>query len=179
MTACLLFASGAAAQLAYAAPPEMPAAARPFAPRLVPWGEGRLTWFGVAVYQARLWAAPDFSPSDWTRHDFVLELTYARALRGADIARRSIEEMRRAGELSAEQAARWESALRGVLPDVAPGDRIAGVHRRGVGLSFSVNDRAGPLLDDPELARLFFSIWLAPTTSEPGLRAALLRRPNP
>jgi hypothetical protein len=32
------------------------------------------------------------------------------------------------------------------------------------------------LIDDAELARRFFGIWLSPRTSEPGLRSALLAR---
>jgi hypothetical protein len=118
--------------------------------------------------------APGFAPADYARHAFVLELAYLRAFRGEDVARRSLQEMRRAADIGAEQAQRWESALRAVLPDVAPGDRIAGVHRPGRGVRFSVNGRPAGELADPEFARLFFGIWLAPTTSEPGLRAALL-----
>ena len=46
-------------------------------------------------------------------------------LRGADIARRSIQEMRRAGNFDAAQSARWQAQLEALLPDVVAGDRIA------------------------------------------------------
>lgn len=154
-----------------------PVVARAIAPEAVQWGQGRLTWWGISAYDARLWAPGSFEPQSFARHPFVLELTYLRPFKAADIARRSVDEMRRAGNFSAEQAARWQEALRSALPDVTAGDRIAGIHRPGRGLAFSVNDQRVVELDDPELARLFFSIWLAETTSDPGLRAALLRRP--
>ena len=48
-------------------------------------GEGTLRWFGIKVYEARLWTpggAPDFA------RPLRLELRYARALRGPAIAAR-------------------------------------------------------------------------------------------
>jgi hypothetical protein len=170
IAACLLalaaFATGTASAQGQA-PSDAPSATRLA-------GQGRLHWLGLSLYDARLWVGPDFAPAQFARHPFVLELAYLRSFRGEDIARRSLAEMRRAAAFGEEQAQRWESALRALLPDVAPGDRIAGEHRPGRGVRFSVNGKPAGELADPEFARLFFGIWLAPTTSEPGLRAALL-----
>lgn len=133
-----------------------------------------MDWLGLRIYEAKLFAAPGFEPARYERSGFVLELTYRRALRGKDIARRSIEEMRRAPSFPADRAARWEGDLAALLPDVQPGDRIAGVYRPGRGATFLVNGRAAGEVADPEFAPLFFGIWLAEHTSEPGMRAALL-----
>jgi hypothetical protein len=84
------------------------------------------------VYDARLWVGPGFRQSEFDRHPLALELAYLRAFTGADIARRSIDEMRRAGSFDAAQ-----------------------------------------------FARLFFAIWLGPSTSEPALRQALLAGTEP
>ncbi|MBC5765240.1 chalcone isomerase family protein [Ramlibacter albus] len=137
-------------------------------------GEAPMRWFGLPIYDARLFAPAGFDALELARHAFVLELTYRRALRGRDIARRSIEEMRRAPSFPEDRAGRWESELAAVLPDVQPGDRIAGVHTPGGGAAFIVNGRRAGEIADAQFARLFFGIWLAPHTSEPGLRAALL-----
>lgn len=142
------------------------------APRLA--GRGTLAWWGLAVYDASLWVPPGFAHRDFERSAFALELAYRRPLRAVDIARRSIEEMRRTGMVTPSQAQRWDGQLRTVLPDVDAGDRIAGVHRPGRGASFFVNGRPAGDIADPTFARLFFGIWLAPGTSEPALRAALL-----
>jgi hypothetical protein len=139
-------------------------------------GEGRLRWLGLSVYDARLWIAPGFDASALAQHAFALELTYHRNFRATDIARRSLEEMLRAGPIAPVQARRWESELAALLPDVQPGDRIAGMHLPGRGVRFLFNGRSAGEIADPEFAARFFAIWLGPTTSEPALRAALLGR---
>ncbi|MBC7602663.1 MAG: chalcone isomerase family protein [Ramlibacter sp.] len=145
----------------------MPAAAR-FA------GEGRLTWWGFTVYDARLWVAPEFTSRQLARHAFALELTYLRNLRADDIVRTTLEEMRRTADIPDDTAARWAAQLRPLLRDVKTGDRIAAVNRPGRGAAFFVNGKTTGDIADPQFAQRFFAIWLAPTTSEPGLRAALL-----
>ncbi len=137
-------------------------------------GEGTFTWWGFQVYDARLWTAPEFDAGALHRHPFVLELTYHRALRGADIARTSLQAMRRAGPLDEAVAQRWQQELARLFPDVGPGDRLAGVHRPGGGVAFFANGRLRGEVADPAFALPFFGIWLAPTTLEPALRAALL-----
>jgi hypothetical protein len=167
--ACMVVAFAGAFAGTLEAPPAP--AALPQA-RLI--GEGRLDWFGLRVYEARLWAAAALDAADFTRAPFVLEITYRRSLQGSRIAQRSIEEMRRAGDFGDDEAQRWEVALAALLPDVAPGDRLAGVNLPGRGARFTFNGRDLGGIGDARFARLFFAIWLAPTTSEPALRAALL-----
>lgn len=137
-------------------------------------GEGTLRWFGLKVYEARLWTAggaPDFA------RPLRLELRYARALRGAAIAERSVEEIARLGFGSPGQRAAWSAAMQGLFPDVAPGDTLAGEHLPGRGARFLRNGAPLGEIADPDFSRAFFSIWLDPRTSAPDLRAALLGRP--
>jgi hypothetical protein len=141
---------------------------------LGPAGEGRLSWMGLRVYDARLWVTPEFRHREFARHRFALELQYRRSFRGADIASRSLQEMLRAGPIDAPLAQRWRDELARVLPDVREGDRIAGLHEPGAGLTFIVNGSPAGRIADPVLAERFFGIWLAASTSEPGLRDALV-----
>ena len=137
-------------------------------------GEGTLRWFGLKVYEARLWTpggAPDFG------RPLRLELRYARALRGAAIAERSVEEIARLGFGSPGQRAAWSAAMQGLFPDVGPGDTLAGEHLPGRGARFLRNGAPLGEIADPEFSRAFFSIWLDARTSAPELRAALLGRP--
>ncbi|GAB3481437.1 chalcone isomerase family protein [Polaromonas eurypsychrophila] len=142
-------------------------------------GKGRLTVWGFQVYDARLWANPGFAASSFTAQPLALELAYLRGFLSQAVAERSITEMRRSASISDEQADKWMAAMARVLPDVKKGDRVMGVHRPGVGASFWMNGKPLGEIRDTEFARLFFGIWLAPTTSEPGLRSALLAGAGP
>lgn len=137
-------------------------------------GKGRLSVWGFQVYDARLWANPGFGAASFTAQPLALELAYLRGFDKQAVAERSITEMRRSATISAEQADTWMAAMTRVLPHVKKGDRVMGVHSPGVGASFWMNGKPLGEVRDAEFARLFFGIWLAPTTSEPGLRTALL-----
>ncbi len=138
---------------------------------LQPVGQGTLTWFGLRVYDAALWA-PD-GTLDFSR-PFALVVRYARALDGKSIAERSIEEIERLGAGSPAQRRAWAALLRSAIPDVEAGDQITGVHRPGEGSRFYLNGRLLGEIDDAAFSRAFFSIWLDPRTSAPELRAALI-----
>ena len=167
MSAALLAGTPAAAQ-------DVGAAWRKAAPALQAAGSGRLQWLAFGVYDAQLWVEPGFRAGAFESHAFALELRYLRDFSATDIARRSLQEMRRATRIETEDAQGWQAALQKVLPDVRAGDRVTGLHLPGKGLRFFVNGRPAGDIADARFAALFFGIWLAPTTSEPQLRAALL-----
>lgn len=137
-------------------------------------GSGRYTYWGFDVYQASLWVEPGFDAGLMARQRYVLELYYLRSFKGRDIAQRSLDEMRRIGTFSDEQARSWLQAMQAAFPDVAAGDRLMGVHLPGRGAQFYANGRPTTEVADPEFARLFFGIWLSEKTSAPKLRQALL-----
>lgn len=175
--AVLSLCAGAAPALAQAPLPATPEARTEISTalpqgRLI--GQGRLTVWGFQVYDARLWAAAGFGAGGYASQPLALELAYLRAFEAAEVAKRSLQEMRRSAAISEAQAAQWTTELLRVIPDVRPGDRITGVHSPGVGAAFWVNGRASGEIRDAEFARLFFGIWLSPNTSEPRLRQALL-----
>lgn len=136
--------------------------------------EGRFRYFGLHIYDARLLAPQPLNAERWADQAFALELVYARELKGQRIAERSLDEMRRQGELAPEQAERWLAALKTAFPDVREGDRLRGVHEPEQGARFWHNGRSRPGQLDREAAARFFGIWLHPATSEPGLRKRLL-----
>ena len=137
-------------------------------------GQAKLRFFGFAVYQASLWVSPGFSESAYEQSSFALDLAYLRDFKGADIAQRSIAEMRRQAPMTAAQEAAWEGQMRALFPNVQKGDRITGVHQPGTGAVFWSNGRLLGAVRDPVFAKLFFGIWLSAQTSEPALRRALL-----
>lgn len=142
-------------------------------------GQGTLRFLGFEVYRARLWVRPGFDAADYAAHPLALELTYHRDFSAEAIAKRSIDEMRRVGRFTPEQAARWQAQLQAALPDVKAGDRLTGVYTPGSGAVFVMGGRTVGEVADPEFARLFFGIWLSPQTSEPGLRQSLIASARP
>jgi hypothetical protein len=155
-------------------PPELDA----LLPQLRLIGKSRLTFWGIQVYDARLWALPGFKGYKFASQAFALELAYLRTFDNLDVAVRSITEMRRSTAISDTQAKAWIDEMMRVLPDVKAGDRITGIHRPGVGAQFLFNGKPSGEVRDAEFARLFFGIWLSPKTSEPKLRAELLAGAN-
>ena len=137
-------------------------------------GEATLRYFGFQVYHARLWTQPEFRASQSLQQPLVLELEYLRDLKGLAIAQRSLQEMQRAEPIPEAQAQRWLNDMARIFPDVKAGDRISGQHQPGQGARFWLNERPLGHIEDPAFARLFFGIWLAPSTSEPDMRLALL-----
>lgn len=133
-------------------------------------GEGRLRWFGLHIYDAALWV----KGAGWdAEREFVLDIRYARNIKGWRLVETSIDEMKRLGFGSDAQLARWKEEMAQVFPDVKKGERITGVNRPGVGVAFYHQGKATGVVDDVEFAKAFFAIWLDPRTREPGLRESL------
>lgn len=137
-------------------------------------GTGVLRFFGLRVYEARLWAPAGFAGSDYARQPFALELVYDRKLEGEAIAERSIAEMRRVGDFTEAQARQWLTLMKQAFPDVAAQDRLLGLSDGQGMVRFFHNGRQTAQIRDAQYAQLFFGIWLAPQTSAPALRNALL-----
>ena len=140
-------------------------------------GSGTFRWFGLKLYDARLWAERRaFSADDWKRTPLALELNYARALYGARIADASVDEMKKLGLGSPAQQRAWLEAMKQVFPDVEEGTQLVGIYQPGQPTRFFRNGTAIGDVADPEFGPAFFAIWLHPRTSAPKLRAALLGR---
>jgi hypothetical protein len=138
-------------------------------------GSGVLRFFGLRVYEARLWTTRGFDADKYARHPFALELIYDRRLEGAAIAERSVAEMRRIGSFDDDRARRWLEVMKRAFPDVVAADRLLGLHDGQGEVSFFHNGQpTARVADDAEYARLFFGIWLARQTSSLALRDALL-----
>ncbi|KQW45765.1 MULTISPECIES: chalcone isomerase family protein [unclassified Roseateles] len=136
-------------------------------------GRARFRFFGLHVYDIRLWSAAPVTAANWQEQPLTLELQYARSLDGAEIAKRSLKEMRRQAAITDAQAQAWLAEMQLAFPDVKAGDRISGSFEPGAGAQFFINGQPRRRVADATFARLFFGIWLSPQTSEPGLREQL------
>ena len=146
-------------------------------PELLDWrlqGQGQMRFFGLLIYDIRLWTRDKLEATNWDTQPVALELEYARSLSGAEIAKRSLVEMRRQAEITAAQARNWLTEMEAAFPDVKSGDRISGIHAPASNTDFYVNGRLQRRIADADFSRLFFGIWLSPQSSEPNLRSKLL-----
>lgn len=155
-------------------PPPAALANLPGPVRLI--GEGRLRWFGFAVYDARLFASgASLDPARYGRSPFALELRYARKLAGEEIAQASHREIARMGFGSENQRNGWLQAMRRLFPDVQSGDRITGVNLPEGRVLFYRNDTRLGSVDERAFGEAFFAIWLDARTVAPELRRSLLQ----
>lgn len=152
-----------------------PAVAREFA-SLERFGSASLAKWGLDVYDATLWSPRGRWPPEGP---FALELRYAMRFQGADIAERSVVEMRRAGLPDEALLARWSRDMARIFPDVRPGDRLVGVAIPGREARFYDGRRFLGAIADAAFVDAFFGIWLGERTSEPALRRKLLRLQAP
>lgn len=136
-----------------------------------PLGAGEMTWFGLRLYDAQLWAA---GPSFRGASPYALALTYARDFSAERLVDTSVEEMRRLGMRDEATLERWRAELARVFPDVRKGDVIVGVHWPDRGAAFYHRGQLTGEVRDPAFARAFFGIWLDPRTRAPELRSRLL-----
>lgn len=140
-------------------------------PTMQRFGSARFVKWWMHVYDATLWTDGGRAPGDVT---FALELRYAMPFSGADIAARSVEEIRRQGRYDEARLAAWSRAMEWIFPDVRPGDRLVGLALPGHEARFYDGRRLLGVVEDAAFVDAFFGIWLGERTSEPGLRRELL-----
>jgi len=144
-------------------------------------GKGEMRWFGLSLYEARLWvpsAASSSTRASPPDGHFALELQYARDITSQRLVEASIDQMKRFGAIDEQRLGKWKLALERVFPNVKSGDVIVGVLKPNQGAEFYHQSRLSGRIDDLDFARTFFAIWLDERTSEPELRKRLLGLPT-
>lgn len=134
-------------------------------------GGGALRYFGLLVYDAKLWTAGGRFDAE---APFALGLRYARNIKGSKLAEESVNQWRHMRYGAEEKYQAWGAEMRRIFPDVKPADELVGVHLPGRGAQFFFNGAFAGAVADSAFARAFFAIWLDERTTEPGLRLALL-----
>ena len=141
-------------------------------PRLV--GQGKYSYWGFDVYHASLWTGKNaMRPEQWQAQNLALELLYLRDFEGKDIAKRSVDEMQAQSSLPTDKARAWLKTLETLFPNVRQGQRLTGIYLSDGNAHFLFDNKSLGEIKDPELAKRFFAIWLAPQTSAQELRKNL------
>jgi hypothetical protein len=119
-------------------------------------GQGRMTFWGFDVYDARLYVGDQRGQTG-----FALDLNYLRSLKGADITKSTIDEMQRLGVSEANRNA-WGKKLDGIFPNVVSGSSLTAIHVPGRGTVFLHNGKPAAKLLAMILPRHFFPSGLIP-----------------
>lgn len=138
-------------------------------------GQGSFRWFGLKIYDAQLWVGEQgYSSATPESSKFALDLRYARKLQGRKIAEASRDEIQKLGLGNAQQLADWQSRMEQIFPDVSEGTHLTGIYLPNSGARFYLDGKVIGEIMDAAFAQAFFAIWLAPKTTAPQLRTALL-----
>ncbi len=124
----------------------------------------------MTVYQASLFATDGVYQPD---RPYALKIDYQFSFSANQLATRSLKEIER---IHGKQLGRDDlvKQLQSVFCDVKKGEQILGIHYPGQGADFYCAGELLGRLENPQLAEMFFSIWLNPDTREPQLRRQLL-----
>lgn len=134
-------------------------------------GKGRLTYAIWDVYDATFYA----QNGEWSADKpHALSLRYFRAIDAADIADRSVEEMRMQGFTDEKTLAAWHQQMLKIFPNVTDGTQLTAIFTDKKTTDFYHNGRYIGRVNDPLFGSHFFGIWLSERTSEPQLRKRLL-----
>lgn len=139
-------------------------------------GQGEMRFMMWNVYNAELYTAKDTPCGDLT-YAHALKLTYKMNFSGADIASRSVKEMRGLKDDATTDEillAAWHKEMRALFPDVKEGDAITGVYVPDEEMKFYLNHDLIGAISDKRFGKKFLAIWLSEYTSQPDLRATLL-----
>lgn len=137
-----------------------------------------LTYLWTDVYAAAFYAEPSVSAKQaaFSQAPQKLELFYFREIDRADVIKAANAALER------QQSKQTLSRLRAELDrlhqsfqDIKPGDRYDLSWDRGDGLNLTRNGKVIFASPDPELAKAYFAIWLAPDGLSADLREALLK----
>ena len=149
----------------------LPSAAAEILPSAREAGGGAFRYFGLLVYDAKLWTAGPRFDAEAT---YALGIRYARNIKGLKLAEESVKQWRGMRYGFEDRYEAWEAEMRRIFPDVKPDDELVGVHLPGKGAQFYFNGKPAGAVADGAFARAFFAIWLDERTTEPGLRRALI-----
>jgi hypothetical protein len=136
-------------------------------------GSGRLTWWGLHIYDAAFYRVGGLSSPE-----FALDMRYQKSFSGKSIANRSVEEMKRIG-VPDDQANSWGKELVSFLPNVESGQTLTAIYSPKQGTSFYYEGKQIAQIPGAEFSKAFFGIWLDPKTSAPKLRTELLGQTCP
>ena len=136
-----------------------------------------LTYLWVDVYAAAFYAPPQVSANQAFNQPLNqrLELYYFRAIERQDVIKAAWVTLKQQHDpTTLERLRPGIDALHGQFRDIRPGDRYALNFSDASGLTLERNGEIAFTSPDPQLAKAYLGIWLAPNGLSDALRSSLL-----
>jgi hypothetical protein len=130
-------------------------------------GQGRLTYWGFTLYDARLYASKE------PKGGIALDIQYLRKFEAKDLTKQTLDELKKLGT-SDTQRAEWADPLAKAFKTVQVGDSITAIKKPQGSTKFFYNGQFVTEISGESFSQAFFGIWLHPKTSVPKLRKSLL-----
>lgn len=138
---------------------------------LIEVGRGEMDWLWFNVYKAKLMTSTGKYQSGV--YPQLLDIEYYRDIEAEDLLEATADQWRHLG-YSKDEIANWLQLLKGIWPNVMPGDHLSFKIIDTQHSQFFFNGQPLKIIDEPKLAEAFLAIWLSTNTSRPSLRAQLL-----
>ncbi|MFB2659335.1 chalcone isomerase family protein [Shewanella mangrovisoli] len=138
---------------------------------LVEVGRGEMDWLWFNVYKAKLMTSTGKYQSGI--YPQLLDIEYYRDIEANDLLEATADQWRHLG-YTKDEIANWLQLLKGIWPNVVPGDHLSFKLIDAQRSQFFFNGQPLGIIEEPKLAEAFLAIWLSTNTSRPTLRAQLL-----
>lgn len=135
-----------------------------------PVGKGIYQYYLWKVYSIALYSETNTWP---TTTPFALKLDYLRSIKGIDIAKASVKQMRKQGFSNEIKLAAWFTQMHNLFPDITKGDALTGIFIPNQGVQFWSQGTMIGAIHDPDFSVAFANIWLGSKTTAPQLRKQL------
>ncbi|WP_397452711.1 chalcone isomerase family protein [Pseudomonas sp. NA-150] len=148
-------------------------------PTLERKGQGILTYLWADVYAAALFTEPAISPQQafTEQRAQCLELYYFRDIDKADVIKAATATLaRQQSKATLTRLQKELDQLHGSFRDIQRGDRYSLSFEPKQGMRLERNGQVIFSSADPELAQVYFGLWLAPNGLSKSLRETLLDR---
>ncbi|WP_144395105.1 chalcone isomerase family protein [Pleionea sediminis] len=140
-------------------------------------GNGKYTWFGIKVYDAKLLAGENFDGDFKKSAPLALEILYDMDIDSSDLVETTNDEWEEIaiGKTNFCQGKKlWSEQLLDIWPDLKEGDRLKLFVDEERSSTFYHNDSVIGSIKDPNFSTCFLAIWLAEDSSAQDLREDLL-----
>jgi hypothetical protein len=137
-----------------------------------PYGSGKYAVLFITAYDAEVWT----DAAGWSMNaPFALTLRYHIGFSSDYLVNRTLREMKAVNPaLTDADIARYRKAMAFFAP-ASSGDEMTMLYQPGQPTRFFKNGAPTGEISEPGFAADFFGVWLSPNTSDPDLRASLLK----